>query len=128
MLYRVLADLVVLAHLTFVAFVVLGGLLILWWSRVVWLHAPAALYAAAIEIVGWVCPLTPLEKHFRALAGEAGYEGGFIEHYAGLILYPADWQAIKGYLAAGVIVINLAVYALVILRLRRHKSTASHVR
>jgi hypothetical protein len=125
MLYRVLADLVVLAHIAFVAFVVFGGLLVLWRSRIAWLHVPVVLYAAAIEIVGWVCPLTPLEKRFRALAGEAGYEGGFIEHYAGLILYPANWHAIKGYLAAGVIIINLAAYALVILRLRRHEGTVS---
>jgi len=119
MLYRVLADLVVLAHIAFVAFVVLGGLLVLWRTRIAWLHVPVALYAAAIEIVGWVCPLTPLENRFRALAGEAGYEGGFIEHYAGLILYPANWHAIKAYLAAGVIIINVVVYALVIRGLRR---------
>jgi hypothetical protein len=119
MLYRVLADLIVLAHIAFVAFVVFGGLLILWRWRVIWLHAPAALYATAIELVGWVCPLTPLENRFRRLAGDAGYEGGFIEHYASLILYPANWHAIKGYLAAGVIVINVAVYALVIRKYRR---------
>lgn len=119
MLYRVLADLIVLAHVAFVAFVVFGGLLVLWKSRLVWLHVPAALYAVAIELVGWVCPLTPLENRFRKLAGEAGYEGGFIEHYAGLILYPANWHAIKGYLAAGVIVINVAVYAVVIRKYRR---------
>ncbi len=128
MLYRVMADLVVLAHVAFVAFVVLGGLLVLWRTRIAWLHVPAALYATAIGVVGWVCPLTPLEKRFRELAGEAGYEGGFIEHYASLILYPANWHAIKGYLAAGVVIINVAVYALVIRRLRRRQCTVSEVR
>lgn len=128
MLYRVMADLVVLAHVAFVAFVVLGGLLVLWRTRIAWLHVPAALYATAIGVVGWVCPLTPLEKRFRELAGEAGYEGGFIEHYASLILYPANWHAIKGYLAAGVVIINVAVYALVIRRLRRRSCTVSEVR
>lgn len=128
MLYRVMADLVVLIHVAFVAFVVLGGLLVLWRTRIAWFHVPAALYATAIGVVGWVCPLTPLEKRFRELAGEAGYEGGFIEHYASLILYPANWHAIKGYLAAGVIIINVAVYALVIRRLRRRQCTVSEVR
>ncbi len=128
MLYRVMADLVVLAHVAFVAFVVLGGLLVLWRTRIAWLHVPAALYATAIGVVGWVCPLTPLEKRFRELAGEAGYEGGFIEHYASLILYPANWHAIKGYLAAGGVIFNVAVDALVIRRLRRRQCTVSEVR
>ncbi len=118
MIFRLAADLIVLIHLAFVLFVVLGGLLILWKRVFLWLHLPAAAYAAAIELIGWVCPLTPLEKRFRRLAGSTGYEGGFIQHYTERILYPADWHAIKGYLAAGVIVINLAVYALVLRRLR----------
>lgn len=119
MIYRLAADLIVAIHLSFVIFVVFGGLLVLWRRVVLWLHVPAAVYAAAIELIGWTCPLTPVEKHLRRLAGSSGYEGGFLQHYAEPILYPADWQAIKGYLAAGVIIINLAVYGVVIRRLLR---------
>ena len=122
MVYRVAADATVLAHLGFVLFVVLGGLLVLRRPALAWLHLPVALYGAAIELIGWVCPLTPLENHVRRLAGSAGDEGGFIDHYAGLLLYPANWHAIKGYLAAAVVLINLAVYAIVLWRLRRKRA------
>jgi len=78
--YRLLADSVLLAHAAFVAFVVLGGLLALRWPRLAWLHLPAATWGAGIEFAGGICPLTPLENHWRRLAGEQGYAGGFFEH------------------------------------------------
>lgn len=111
--YRLAADLVVLVHLAFVLFVVFGGLLVLRWPRVAWVHLPVAIYGALIELVGWVCPLTPLENDLRRAAGEAGYEGGFVEHYLLPILYPGNLtptvQIVLGLL---VIVINVAVYTL----------------
>ena len=125
MLYSLLADLIVLTHAGFVLFVVFGGLLVLRRPVLVWLHLPAALYGASIELIGWVCPLTPLENRLRRLAGGAGYEGGFIEHYAQLILYPDNWHAIKGYLGAAVILINLMVYVAVLRRRRRVSSTGA---
>lgn len=118
--YRVAADAVVVLHLGFVLFVVLGGLLVLRWPRVAWVHLPVALYGALIEIVGWICPLTPLENDLRRAAGEAGYQGGFVEHYLLPILYPgALTREIQLLLAAAVVVINVAVYAVVIRRRRR---------
>src|SRR3712207_9266426 len=81
MWYRGAADVVLVVHLAFVLFVVLGGLLALRWPRVAWVHVPVALYGATIEFVGFVCPLTPLEVWLRRRGGEAGYEGGFIGHY-----------------------------------------------
>ncbi|MBL8415881.1 MAG: DUF2784 domain-containing protein, partial [Propionivibrio sp.] len=78
MLYRVLADVVLLLHLTFIFFVVLGSLLVWRFPRLLWLHLPAVMWAGLIEISGFVCPLTPLENHLRRLGGEAGYHGGFI--------------------------------------------------
>ncbi len=118
--YRLLADLVVTLHLLFVAFVVLGGLLALRWRRVVWLHLPAAVWGALIEFAGWVCPLTPLEKWLRGLAGEAGYRGGFIEHYMLPVLYPAGLtRGVQLVLGAFVVGVNVAVYWLVFRRAAR---------
>ena len=117
MAYRVLADLVVGMHALFVAFVVLGGLLALRWPWIAAAHLPAAVWGALIELRGWVCPLTPLEKSLRAAAGDAGYRGGFIEHYLLPVLYPAgltrDVQLTLGSL---VIAVNLVIYGIVLRR------------
>lgn len=113
-LYRFLADLVVGLHFLFVLFVVLGGLLVLRWPRVAYLHVPAAIWGAAIEFAGWICPLTPLENWLRGQAGSAGYSGGFIEHYILPVLYPSaltrDIQLILGFL---VVAANLGIYGYV---------------
>jgi uncharacterized membrane protein YhhN len=88
MIYRILADVVVILHIGFVVFVVVGGFLLQRWPRLIRVHIPVAIWGAMIEFVGWVCPLTPLENHLRRLGGEAGYAGGFVEHYLLPILYP----------------------------------------
>jgi uncharacterized membrane protein YhhN len=109
--YHLLADLVVGLHFLFVLFVVLGGLLVLKWPRLAYLHIPAAVYGAAIEFAGWICPLTPLEKSLRARAGDAAYEAGFVEHYILPVLYPAGLtRATQWVLGVLVIGVNLAVY------------------
>lgn len=108
-----LADLVVLLHLAFVAFVALGGLFVLRWPRAAWLHLPCALWGVLIELTGWICPLTPLENHLRRLAGEAGYSGGFIAHYIVPVLYPAGLtRTDQVVLAAALVAFNAAVYVL----------------
>ncbi|HEX2717671.1 MAG TPA: DUF2784 domain-containing protein [Gemmatimonadaceae bacterium] len=120
MIFRILADAVLVAHFGFVLFVVLGGLLALRWPRVAWVHVPVALYGALIELVGFVCPLTPLENHFRRLGGEAGYAGGFIDHYITPTLYPEglarDAQLVLG---VSVLALNVAVYGIWWRRRRR---------
>jgi hypothetical protein len=88
MIYRLLADVVVIVHVGFVLFVVLGGFLLRRWPKLIYAHVPAALWGVMIEFAGWVCPLTPLEKRFREMGGEARYEGDFIEHYIIPALYP----------------------------------------
>lgn len=119
MLYSLLADLVVVVHLAFVVFVVLGGLLVLRRGWVAWLHVPAAVWGALIELFGWVCPLTPLEQWLRRRAGEAGYQGGFVEHYLLPILYPGELtREIQVMLGVAVLVLNLAVYGRVLWRRR----------
>jgi hypothetical protein len=88
MFYRVLADLVVLLHFAHMVFTVLGGLLVLRWWRVAWVHLPMAAWAAIVELYARYCPLTPLENHLRQLAGQPGYSGGFIDHYIMPLIYP----------------------------------------
>lgn len=117
--YRLLADLVVGLHFLFVLFVVLGGLLVLRWPRLIRVHVPVAVYGALIEFVGWVCPLTPLENSLRARAGDQGYAGGFVEHYMLPVLYPAGltW-GVQLVLGALVVVLNIAIYWYVLRRRR----------
>ena len=113
------ADLVLVVHLAFILFVVLGGLLALRWPRVAWVHVPIALYGAIIEFVGFTCPLTPLEIWLRHRGGEAGYSGGFIEHYVTAAIYPTGLtRELQLALGAGVLALNAIVYA-VWLRRRR---------
>ena len=120
MVYRALADCVVLVHAAFVAFVMLGGCLAWRWRAVVWAHVPAAVWGAAIEYAGWTCPLTPLENALRARAGLEGYRGGFVEHYVIPLLYPAGLtrpaQAVLGTL---VVAVNVVAYTVLIRRTLR---------
>lgn len=120
MLHRGLADIVLVVHFAFVLFVVLGGLLVLRWPRVVWAHVPIAVYGAVIEFAGFICPLTPLENSLRRRGGEAGYEGGFIEQYITATLYPAGLtREIQVGLGVAVLVLNAAIYTVVVTRRRR---------
>jgi hypothetical protein len=119
MAYRLLADAVVVAHALFVAFVVAGGLLALRWRWAAAVHVPCACYGALVVVAGFICPLTPLENRLRRLAGEAGYQGGFVEHYLLRLLYPDPYPAWLGWaLGAAVVAANAAVYALVVARAR----------
>lgn len=117
MIYRVLADTLVVLHLGFVVFVVLGGLLVLKWPRVAWVHLPAAAWGALVELTGWICPLTPWEQSLRRLGGEAGYAGGFVAHYLVRILYPAGLTpSMQTALGLFVLGLNAAIYAAVLRR------------
>ncbi len=123
MTYRIAADLVVLTHFMFVLFVVFGALLALRWPRVILLHLPAAVWGALIEFQGWICPLTPLENRLRSLGGQAGYAGGFVEHYLLPLLYPAGLtRTVQLTLAAAVVAVNGLLYALVWFKWRRTRS------
>lgn len=124
MTFRVLADAVLVLHLAFIAFVVLGGWLVLRWPRLAWLHLPAVAWGVWISVAGRVCPLTPLENRLRALGGEAGYSGGFIEHYLTSLIYPANltrgFQVALGLFALAV---NVVAYGL----LWRRSRGGSHI-
>ena len=117
MFLKLAADSVVLLHLAFIVFVVLGGLVVFRWPRFMWLHMPAAAWGAFIEFTGRVCPLTPLENRLRIAAGETGYSGGFIEEYLIPVVYPdglTRWVQIS--LGVGVVAINLVFYGLLVAR------------
>ena len=111
MSYRLMADIIVVTHFAFTIFVLLGGILAIWWRKVIWLHIPAAVWGALIEFAGWICPLTPLENRLRAKGGEAGYPGGFVEEYVLPVIYPAGLtREIQIILGIFVITINLVIY------------------
>ena len=111
MCYRLLADAIVALHLGFVLFVVFGGLLVLRWRRLAWVHLPAAIWGAWIEFAGWICPLTPLENWLREQGGGAAYTGSFVDRYLMPVLYPsALTREVQWALGAFVVLINAAVY------------------
>lgn len=114
MWFRFLADIIVLIHFAFALFSVLGGVLYIWWRKIIWFHVPAVLWAALVESAGWICPLTPLENWLRFKGGAAGYNGGFVENYILPVLYPAGLTR-EIHIALGVLVIavNLAIYLLI---------------
>jgi hypothetical protein len=118
MIYRLLADVVVVLHLSFVLFVMLGGFLLARWPKLIYVHVPMAAWGVLIEFGGWICPLTPLENMLRARGGQAGYEGGFIEHYIIPVLYP---QALNRNIQYALGMLALAVNAVAYLRFFRHR-------
>ena len=123
MITRFFADVIVLVHLAFILFVAAGGLLVLRWPRLAWVHVPAVAWGALIELAGWICPLTPLENWLRASAGDAAYAGGFIDRYIMPIVYPAGLtRGMQLALGTAVIAVNLVVYGSLVLRRKRMSS------
>jgi hypothetical protein len=119
MVTSLLADAVVLLHLGFILFVILGGLLVLWRRWIAWLHLPAAAWGAWVSAAGWVCPLTPFENWLRRHAGEAGYTGDFTTHYIMPLVYPAQLtRELQILIAVVVLLVNGIVYAVAIRRSR----------
>ena len=118
MMYRVLADLTVVLHFAFVAFVLFGGLLVLRYPRVIWVHIPAAVWGAWVEFAGWICPLTPLENWLRERSGDAGYSTSFVERYVIPTLYPdALSRELQWILGGLVMIVNVTIYLAIY---RRH--------
>jgi len=123
MVYQILADILVVLHFVFICFVIAGGLLVLRWRWVALIHLPVVLWGALVELMSWVCPLTPLENWLRRAAGGQGYSGGYIEHYLIPIIYPGGLtHEIQMMLGGFVIVINLIIYTVVFRRYSRHQN------
>ena len=126
MIYQVAADIVLVAHLAFILFAVLGSLLVVRHPSLLLIHLPAMAWAAWIEFNGGPCPLTPLENWLRHQAGTKGYTGGFIEHYVELLIYPPGLtRKVQVLLGTAVLIINCCLYALVALRYRRYRRLMS---
>ena len=122
MLYQALANLVVVTHVAFILFALLGGLLALRWRWMPWVHLPAACWGTAIEFFGWFCPLTPLENSLRRASGSAGYYGGFIERHLVPMIYPAEFtREFQLFLGCVLVAFNLVVYLAVWRRFRTRR-------
>lgn len=122
MIYRLLADSVLIVHLLFISFVIFGGLAVLRSPRIALVHIPAACWGAYIELAGGLCPLTVIEVGFRRMAGETGYSGSFVEHYLLPVIYPAGLtREIQLWLAGFVILINVVIYSRLVYRLRLYR-------
>ena len=123
MLYSLAATTLLALHATFIAFAVFGGLLVRWRGGWMWLHLPAAAWAAAVVMAGWTCPLTPWEQALRRAAGQEGYTGGFVEHYLLAAIYPDGLtRGMQISLGTGVVLINLLIYAWVWHHMRARQS------
>jgi len=122
MLSGALADAVLLLHFLFILFAIFGGFFILYNQKVAWLHVPVVLWSSIVNLAGLTCPLTPIENYFRSAAGQAGYQGGFIEHYIGQLVYPAGMpRKLELVAAASIIAWNFVVYAFLVWK-RSHRS------
>ncbi len=127
-MYGALADGVLLFHFAFIVFVVVGGLAVLRWQWVAFLHVPSFLWGAVMELAGWICPLTPLELHLRALAGAGGYEVRFLEHYLLRLIYPGSLtRGMQIAIGVGVLAVNGLVYARFLRRVLGHARRAAGV-
>ena len=121
MVYRALADVVVVVHFAFVVFIAVGGLLAWRWPRLLWLHVPAVIWGLGIVTIGYECPLTPLERYLRRLGGEHVPRAGFIDRYIEGVLYPERYTSL---LRALVAVLVLVGWTGALIRLRRTRSAA----
>lgn len=112
MIHLILANSILIVHFAFILFVVFGGLLVFYKKWILWLHIPAIFWAVLMEFFGWICPLTPMENHFRIMAGQSGYNQGFIQHYLLKVIYPDGLtRQAQVLLGLGVLILNLLVYA-----------------
>lgn len=122
MVYHLAAVAVLILHLLFICLVMLGGLAALRRPRLAFIHLPAAVWGFLVEAMGWYCPLTDLENALLARAGEAGYAGGFVEHYLLALIYPQGLtRQTQVWLAVAVVLVNAAIYAMVVWKWRKKR-------
>jgi hypothetical protein len=123
---RVLAEFTLVVHLLFIVFAALGALLVWRWRVLAWLHLPCAVWAGAVALGGWICPLTDLENRLRQCAGQAGLAEGFVAHYLLPLIYPeALTRELQLALGLGVLGLNALIYAALLRRSGRRRPPSS---
>lgn len=120
LIYTVLSDVVVLIHLAFIGFVLVGGVIAAVWPKIIWAHIPCMCWGILVELTGGLCPLTPLEVLLRQRSGQAAYSGDFVIHYIEPLIYPQNLtRELQIVFGTAVIVINLVVYSSLFLARKR---------
>lgn len=115
-----MADAVLVLHGLFIVFVLIGALGVARWPWLAWVHLAAVAWAVYVAAAGRICPLTPIENAFRRAAGQAGYNGGFIDHYLLPAIYPDGLtRGVQIGLGVFVLTLNVALYARWFARRRR---------
>lgn len=123
-MYNLLADFTVGVHFLFIMFVVCGGLLVIRWPYMAFVHIPAAIWGASVELFGWICSLTPFENHFRDLAGETLYSGDFVARYLLPVIYPENLTTTIQHILGGLVIgVNIIIYLIAICK---HTKAFSH--
>ena len=123
MLSKWLAELILISHFLFILFALFGGLLVIKYRKIIWIHIPLMFWASIVNLQPLLCPLTYLENYFLRLAGEQGYQQGFISHYLQSIIYPANLpHNLAIYLGFVVLIVNTVIYSLVYQKNKKHPS------
>jgi hypothetical protein len=116
MIYKLLADILLVIHFCFIVFVICGGFFVLRW-RFLWkLHIPAVVWSFLVQYFVWICPLTLWENRFRTLSGESGYENGFIEYFFEMLIYPDLPLKLHIFLAFALLLVNILIYFYIFFR------------
>jgi hypothetical protein len=108
--FHLLAVLVLILHLLFIAWVLLGWLLTRRRPELRWAHIISLLYGIVIETGPWLCPLTLLENYFLQRAGIAPYREPFLVHYLEAVVYPDVSPALLTWCAVAVCLFVIVIY------------------
>lgn len=121
MIYRRLADFVVIVHFLIGIFSLFGAVLAVLNLWIALVHFPPAVWVSAALIRGWTCPLTPLENRLREAAGNQGYSGSFVDQYLMPVVAPNNGpeNSRKTAVMIGIVtgISNAVLYVIVVGRL-----------
>jgi hypothetical protein len=129
MAYRYMADVVMIVHFAFIVFVAVGAILAWRWRKLIWAHLFAVAWGVGIVLVGYECPLTPLERYLRRRGGEEGYDEGwgFVDAYIEGVIYPEKYTAHFRVLAAALIAVGWIGWYVKHRRVARHEQRPVHL-